>query len=132
MASKKEIDKHLAIALSEIGPIKPRFSRRFKVWIFKHRAYPDVEYGGDSPEEVIRNYPLYLREFIKQRLNRNITEAVEEQTKGRGGRRKGAGRPRGSKKEPTKRISLPMDIAKWFDRPEAIPQFRHLLARVRY
>lgn len=69
MASKKEVNEHLKIALEEIGEIKPRFSKRFNAWIFKHATYPTVEYAGDSPEEVIKNYPLYLREFITAQHN---------------------------------------------------------------
>jgi hypothetical protein len=129
MASKKEIEAHLKIALKEIGKIKPRFSKKFHVWLFKHKAYPDVEYAGDTQEEVIKNYPKYLREFIKQRLDQNISLHVELKTTGRGGRREGAGRPKGTKKDPTKRVSLPLDVVKWFDRPEAIPQFRRWVAR---
>lgn len=131
MASKKEIEKHLKIALDEIGEIKPRFVKRFNAWVFRHRAYPDVEYVGDSAKEVVKNYPLYLREFIKQRLDQNISPAVEKKTKGRGGKREGAGRPKGTKKEPTKRVSLPLDVVRWFDRPHAIDRFRQLTARSR-
>ncbi|HSW86324.1 MAG TPA: hypothetical protein VLG49_02370 [Rhabdochlamydiaceae bacterium] len=129
MASQKEITKHLKIALDEIGEIKPRFNKRFHAWIFRHSSYPDVEYAGDSPEEVIKNYPRYLREFIKQRLNQNISDIVEKKTKGRGGKREGAGRPKGTKKESKIRVSLPKDIAMWFENPEAIPQFRRFIAK---
>ena len=132
MASKKEIDRHLKIALEEVGEIKPRFIKKFNAWVFKHSIYPDVEYAGDSPEEVIKNYPLYLREFIKQRLNDNIWPLVEKKTKGRGGKRDGAGRPKGTKKESKKRISLPTDIVKWFEKPEAIPQIRQFIAKARH
>ena len=68
MASAKEIKKHLEIALKEIGEIKPRYDRAFKSWIFSHPSYPDVECAGDSKDEVIENYPLYLRDFIEERL----------------------------------------------------------------
>jgi hypothetical protein len=129
MASTKVIEKHLKIALEEIGDIKPVFKEKFNAWIFKHSAYPDVEYAGDSPEEVIQNYPLYLREFIKQRLDRNISELVEKKTKGRGGKREGAGRPKGTKKEPTERVSMPKDIAKWFKRPGAVLIVRKLMEK---
>jgi hypothetical protein len=129
MASTKEIEKHLKMALEEVGTIKPTYSKKFNAWIFRHAAYPDVEYAGDSPEEVVKNYPLYLREFIKQRLNNNISELVEKKTKGRGGMREGAGRPKGTKKEPTERVSLPVDIAKWIRRPGSIPQVRQLILK---
>lgn len=131
MASKQEIDKHLKIALNEIGEIKPIFNKKFKAWVFKHPAYPDVEYAGDSEKEVVKNYPKYLREFIKHRLNRNISDVVEKKTKGRGGKREGAGRPRGTKEEPKERVSLPKDVAKWIRRPGSIPQLRQLMSKER-
>ncbi len=131
MASQKEITTHLKIALEEIGEIKPRFDKRFGAWLFRHNAYPDVEYAGDSAEEVIKNYSKYLREFIKQRLNQNISAIVEKKTKGCGGKREGSGRPKGTKKEPTKRVSLPVDVARWFDKPGAVPEFRQLIAKAR-
>jgi hypothetical protein len=130
MASKKEIEEHLKIALAEVGKIKPWFDKDVNGWVFSHRAYP-VEYAGDTREDVIKGYPLYLREFIKQRLNQNLARHVEKKTKGHGGKRKGAGRPKGTKKEPKKRVSLPKDVASWFDRPNAISQFRHLVAKGR-
>lgn len=129
MASKKEIDQHLKIALEEIGEIQPFFNKRFNVWIFKHSAYPDVEYAGESEKDVIKNYPFYLRDFIKHRLNANIDPAIEKKTKGRGGMREGAGRPKGTKKAPTERISLPTDIAQWIKQPESITKVRALIAK---
>jgi hypothetical protein len=131
MASKKEIEQHLKIALEEIGEIKPIFSKRFNVWIFKHSSYPDVEYAGESEKDVIKNYPLYLRDFIKHRLDANIDPMIEKKTKGRGGKREGAGRPKGTKKEPTERISLPKDIAQWIKQPESITKVRALIAKKR-
>lgn len=98
MASAKEIKKHLNIALEEIGEIKPWFDKKFKAWIFSHRKYPDVEYAGESSEEVVKNYPHYLRDFIEERLNNNLAPHIEKSTKGHGGRREGAGRPKGTKK----------------------------------
>lgn len=128
MATKKEIDAHLKIALEEIGEIKPWFAKDVGAWIFSHKAYP-VEYGGDTKEDVIKGYRLYLREFIRQRLNHNLAQSVEKRTKGHGGKRQNAGRPKGTKKEPKIRISLPKDVAKWFERPNAISQFRHFVAK---
>lgn len=133
MASQKEIDRNLKIALKEIGEIKPFFNKKFNSWIFSHSLYPDVEYAGDSPEEVIENYPLYLREFIKQRLNKNITKKVEKKTKGRGGKRIGAGRPIKHNKVEKKRIYVPKVIAKdlvdFFNHPNSIHTFQHLFAK---
>jgi len=111
MASKQEIERNLKIALKEIGKIKPRFQKKHKAWVFSHSLYPDVECAGDSMKEVIKKYPLYLREFIKQRLNQNISKIGERKAKGRGGKRMGAGRPRGSTKIKKKRIYVPVSIA---------------------
>jgi len=127
MATKREIDKHLEIALKEIGEITPQYDKKFSAWIFKHPLYP-VSYAGETKEEVIKNYPLYLRDFIEERLNRNLNELTEKETKGRGGKRRGAGRPKGTKKEPKERIYLPKDIAHWFHvYPAAIATVRRMI-----
>jgi hypothetical protein len=126
MATKKEIKEHLHIALKEIGLIKPWFDYEVNEWIFSHCMYP-VEYGGDSPEEVIENYPLYLEEFIKHRLNDNLNPLTEKKTLGHGGKRSGAGRPMGTIKEPTKRIVLPLDIATWIGQPGALDKIRNIM-----
>ncbi len=77
-----------------------------RAWIFEHAAYP-VGYSGNSPEEVIKNYPLHLKEFIKERLKNNLDPVIQKTTKGRGGQRSGSGRPKGTKGMPTKQIRLP-------------------------
>ena len=113
MATKKEIDEHLKIALQEIGEIQPWFDKAVGEWIFSNRLYP-VEYGGRSSAEVIKNYPKYLREFIKHRLDDQLAPVVQKMTKGRGGKRIGAGRPKGSKRvNPTKTIRLDAELALW-------------------
>ena len=133
MATKKEIEEHLKMALKEIGAIKPWFEKDVNAWVFSHKKYPEVEYGGDSLKEVTENYPKYLREFIKQRLNQNLTLRVEKKTIGKGGKRKGAGRPIGSRKEPKKRVYLPRDVANWVqEHPfEAVSSLRQLIAKER-
>lgn len=125
MATAKEIKKHLDIALKEIGKIQPWFDSNVNEWIYSHPNYP-VEYGGESIDEVIKNYPKYLREFIKQRLNDNLNSLTEKKTLGHGGKRERSGRPLGTKKEPTKRVSLPIDIADWITMPDTI-QHLHAL-----
>ncbi len=114
MASAKKIKEHLDVALKEIGKIKPWFDKDFNSWIFSHSSYPDVEYAGDSEDEVVQNYPLYLRDFIEERLKDNLAPHIEKATKGCGGKREGAGRPKGTKKEAKERVYLPMDIAEWY------------------
>lgn len=125
MATKKDIKEHLTIALSEVGEIRPWFDREFNAWIFSHPDYP-VEYSGDTREEVIKNYPKYLHDFIEERLNDNLSPLTEQRTTGRGGKRAGAGRPKGTVKEPTMRITLPKDIAIWISQPETIDHLRGL------
>lgn len=128
MATAKEIKKHLKIALDEVGKIEPWYDKAVKAWVFSHKAYP-VEYAGESEKEVIKGYPKYLREFVEERLNENLAPMVEKITKGRGGKRKGAGRPKGTTKEKKKRIRLPEDVADWIARPGSIAQIRHIIAR---
>lgn len=126
MATKKEVKEHLAIALQEIGEIKPWYDKDLKDWVFSHPSYP-VEYGGASSDEVIKNYPKYLEEFIKHRLDERLAAQVESRTKGKGGKRPGSGRPKGSKSaEPTKQVRIPTDIADWIKRPGMIPLIRAL------
>jgi hypothetical protein len=110
MASKSEIKTELKIALSEIGNITPWFEKDFNTWIFSNPLYP-VECEGKSPEEVIKKYPKYLEVFIEYRMKGKIDTVNEKKTKGKGGSRPGAGRPKGSLKEPTKQIRVPIDIA---------------------
>lgn len=122
--TKKEINEHLEIALKEIGKIVPKYSKKFHCWYFEHPLYP-VNYVGDSKEEVIENYPKYLRVFIEERLKDNLNPLVEKTTKGRGGYRKGAGRPKG--KEEKSRIYLPNDLALWLRESENQYKVRKLM-----
>ncbi len=130
MATAKEVKEHLTIALLEVGKIIPWFDKEVDAWVFEHSSYP-VRYAGDSKKEVVENYPLYLKEFIKERLNHNLSPLTEKETKGRGGKREGAGRPKGTKKEVTQRISLPKDVAEWISHPGAIASVRQMIARNR-
>lgn len=127
MATKKEITEHLKIALKEVGKIKPWFDKDVDSWVFSHKNYP-VEYGGNTEAEVIENYPKYLFEFIKHRLDGKLSAINEKETKGKGGKREGAGRPKGSKSSaPTKQIRVPIDIAEWLKYPETITHLRSLM-----
>jgi len=112
---EKEIELHLKSALEEIGEIKPKFNKEFNTWIFSNSLYP-VEYSGETKEEVIQNYPLYLKEFIKHRLQNRLSSLMENKTKGHGGKRSGSGRHKGSKEE-KERVYLPKDIASWIKQP---------------
>ncbi len=77
MASKKEIKENLEKVLREIGTIKPWFDNSVNEWIFCHPDYP-VEYGDKTALDVIRNYPKYLQEFIKQRLDGKLNPLTEQ------------------------------------------------------
>lgn len=110
--TEAEIEKHYRMALAEIGDITPAFDEETGVWVFQHPLY-NMEGHGDTPESCIDTYKRWLKEFIAFRLQGRLAPQVEARTTGRGGYRVGAGRPKGSRKDPTLRISLPADIATW-------------------
>jgi hypothetical protein len=122
----KELDKELNIALNEIGPIKPWFDEDFQTWLFSSPLYP-VECEGSSAKEVIKKYPKYLAVFIEHRIRGKIDATNEKKTKGKGGYRPGAGRPKGSTKEKTKQIRLPEGLATWLKQPDIMDQITILM-----
>jgi hypothetical protein len=123
------VDQHLRTALKEIGPIVPWFDQEVKEWVFEHPLYPE-SCSGKTRRDVIKRYPTYLRQFIEQRLKGNLAPFVEKRTRGRGGKRKGAGRPIGTAKAPTLTVRLPLDIAIWIrSDPAHLEQVRRLLTR---
>lgn len=127
MATKIELKNELRIALDEIGSIKPWFDDDFNAWIFSHPLYP-VECEGNSKEEVQKKYPKYLEVFLEHRIEGRIGEINERKTKGKGGYRPGAGRPKGSSHEPTKQIRLPTDIVFWMKQhPDSITKIRKIM-----
>jgi hypothetical protein len=115
MAARSEVKKELKSALEEIGMITPWFDEEFNAWIFSSPLYP-VECEGPSAEEVIEKYPKYLDVFIEHRMKGKLDAVTENKTKGKGGTRTGAGRPRGSTKEATKQIRIPIDIAEFIQK----------------
>lgn len=121
-----QIKKEVQIALSEIGTISPWFDKDFNVWIYSNPLYP-IECEGESAEEVIKKYPKYLEVFIEHRLKEKLDSLNEKKTKGKGGAREGAGRPKGTLKEPTKQIRVPLDIAEWIKTPGVIYHIREML-----
>lgn len=125
MATKKEIDEHLKIALDEIGKIEPWYDEEVCAWVFEHSLYP-VGYAGNTADEVIEKYPLHIREFLLERLNENLNHLVEKETKGHGGKRMGAGRPMGTVKTATRQIRVPTDIADWLKVPTNIEVVRSI------
>lgn len=127
MATTKEIEKELARALREIGDITPWFDTEVSGWVFSHELYP-VECDGTTCEEVVEKYPKYLREFILHRLEERLDPIVEKNTVGHGGKRTGAGRPRGSEGQVTVPVRLPNDIAKWIKKNSNLELVRELMA----
>ncbi len=127
MAANKELAAHLALALEEIGEIKPWYDRRFKAWVFSHELYKNVEYAGTSKQEVIERYPLYLKEFIYHRLKGTLSSVSERGTRGKGGYRVGAGRPKGSIVEEKRRIYLPVDLADWLSEYSHLEMVRQIM-----
>lgn len=122
----REIKNQMKIALGEIGKIDPWFDKDFGTWIFSHDLYP-ITCEGSSVEDVVKKYPKYLEVFIEHRMLGKIDEFNEKKTKGKGGARPGAGRPVGSKKEPTTQIRVPCDIAIWLKQPGIIPTLQNLM-----
>lgn len=117
----------LEIALKEVGTIEPWYDKEVSAWVFENSLYP-VRYAGDSPQEVIKNYPKYLEVFIEHRMKGRIDEVNERKTKGRGGSRMGAGRPKGSTKQPTKQVRLPEDVVEWIKVPGVLDTIRFLIS----
>lgn len=126
MATKSEIKNEVKVALSEIGTVTPWFDKDFNVWIYSNPLYP-VECEGQSANEVLKKYPKYLEVFIEHRMIGKIDAINENKTKGRGGARSNAGRPIGSKKEPTTQIRVPCDIAVWLKQPGIISNLRNIM-----
>jgi hypothetical protein len=129
---EKEIKKHLELALKEIGEIKPWYDEEVSCWVFEHSNYP-VSCGEDTPEEVIAKYPLYLREFILHRLSDRLDPFVEKATKGRGGARQGAGRPKKEQKKATRTLRFSEElygVALWLrQHPEALPEIQKIMRK---
>lgn len=126
MATKSLIKNEVKIALDEIGQIKPWFEKDFNAWIYANPLYP-IECEGQSANEVIEKYPKYLEVFIEHRMKGKLDQLKEKNTLGKGGARPGAGRPKGSVKEPTKQIRVPLDIAAWLNAPGMIENIRKML-----
>ncbi len=106
--------------------IEPWVDKEVNSWVFEHPSYP-VGCGGDFKEEVIKKYPLYLEEFITERLKDNLSPWVEKRTRGKGGKREGAGRPIDSNKETKIRIYLPLDVANFLKEPGVLMHLRGIM-----
>lgn len=60
-------------------------------------------------------------------LSDNVSPSVETRTKGKGGKREGAGRPLHPNKEPKVRVYLPLDIANLLKEPGVLTNLRGLM-----
>jgi hypothetical protein len=98
-------------ALEQIGEIKPWFDKDVDAWVFEHPDFPE-SYAGDSEAEVIKGYPYYLAQMFEEQIKGNLAPQVEGKIHMRGGKRPGAGRPVGTKKEPKTRIYVPTRLLK--------------------
>lgn len=128
IANRKEVTQNLAIALQEIGVIEPWWSDEDEMYVFEHQAYPRVLYADPDKVKTRDGYLRALKGFIEERLSGNLSEEAERITPGRGGLRAGAGRPIGSKKPPTERITLPKELADWLkENPTHQEQAKELL-----
>ncbi|MEW6667635.1 MAG: hypothetical protein AB1512_20700 [Thermodesulfobacteriota bacterium] len=122
------VEKELKNALKEIGEIKPWWSEDDKMYVFEHETYPTLMHADSDPDEVVKGYERALRRFIQYRMRGQVAESVERITSGRGGYRPGAGRPKGSTKGKTRRISLPEDVAAWLkEDPAHIEKLRAMM-----
>ena len=133
MATEKEVVRHLKLGLKEVDEITPWYDEEVSCWMFSHPLYPTVECGGDSLEEVKQNYPLYLREFIEERLANNLSSYAEEQTSGKAGIRSTMKRQKKEETASTKTVRLPeqlVSVAKWLkNHPEAIDEVHKLMRK---
>jgi len=125
--SQKELEKHLKLALSEIGPIEPWWSDEDGMYVFEHDSYPRVMHADPDIEETKAGYLRAITGFIEDRLNGMISESAERVTKGRGGHRPGSGRPKGTKKPKTKRVTLPLEVADWLEEDDHLSQVKQLM-----
>lgn len=64
--------------------------------------------------------------FIEHRMKGKLDPTNEKKLREKGGRPE-AGRPKGTTKEPTKQIRLPIDIAAWISQPSVIESIRQVM-----
>jgi len=83
------VDNETAKALREVGTITPVYDQETRCWVFEHPAYR-LEAHGDTPEECVETYRLWMRDFIQERLIGNLAANVEDRSPGNAGRPKHA------------------------------------------
>ena len=113
-------------ALALVGPIEPQYDGETGFRFFESPHFPHMEVHGDTAEEVMAQYPEFLKIHLQDLDAKRVAPFIAEATPGWGGFRPGAGRPR---KEPSVRKYLPADIAAWLDRKENLEKVRQLMNR---
>lgn len=118
------LETELQTALQEIGEIAPWWSQDDGMFLFEHPAYPMVMHADPDKDAARAGYLRALKRFIRHRLNGALDPGTERVTSGRGGAREGSGRPR---KDPTKTVRLPLDMATWLQDRQHQEQVRRLM-----
>jgi hypothetical protein len=90
-------------------------------------------HNSNRTNSLSNSHPTFVqsrvKEFITHRLDGKLNPLTESEAKGHGGYRPGAGRPQGTTKEPTERLSLPLDIAEWIKEKRHWPDVRRLMSK---
>lgn len=114
-------------ALKAIGPIEPYWDAKEGYWRFSHPLFAPLDVFDDTPEEVVRKYKIHLEEALAEYRAGKVDEIVIRNTPAWGGRRKGAGRPKGARGEDKVRKWIPADIARFLERPDGIEAIRRII-----
>ena len=85
MISEETIQRHLKIALTEIGAIEPWWSEEDKMFVFEHVAYPWVIHADPVRQEAQAGYLRALTGFMAERLNGTVADSQNRSTPGRAG-----------------------------------------------
>ena len=93
--------------LKQVGDLKPWWDERSLGFMYTHYRFRQIG-RGQTPEDAIEHYKQLLVVGIQANMKNNCHYS-DFHTK-RGGYRPRAGRP---KKDPTERIRVPQDLARW-------------------
>jgi hypothetical protein len=112
-------------ALAQIGDIKPWRDDNLGCWVFEHPDFPE-SYGGETEQEVIERYPLYLANMFAADERGKLAPDVKKKIRW-GGKREGAGRK--VQDVESVQIRLPADIVAYIreNRQAAIDSIRTML-----
>ncbi len=82
------IKEEMAIAIAEIGNIKPWFSKEDQMFVFESPVYSRVMGAGNTVKEAVESYSRALYSFIEYRIKGKICKVVESDTIGTAGKQK--------------------------------------------